>query len=40
MPPSPLIIAWITTSGNPLVRSFTQIAASAYRSAAQPNRKP
>ena len=40
MPPSQLVIAWNTTSGNPLVRSFTQIAASAYRSVARPNRKP
>jgi DNA-binding transcriptional LysR family regulator len=31
MPPSRLVIAWPTASGNPLVRSFTQIAASAYR---------
>jgi hypothetical protein len=40
MPPSQLIIAWNTTDGNPLVRSFTQIAVSAYRSAAGPNLKP
>jgi len=32
MPPSPLVIAWNTNNRNPLVRSFTQIAASAYRS--------
>jgi len=32
MPPSQLVIAWNTADGNPLVRSFTQIAASAYRS--------
>ncbi len=31
MPPSELVIAWNTTNSNPLVRSFTQIAASAYR---------
>ena len=31
MPPSPLVIAWSTASGNPLVRSFIQIAAAAYR---------
>jgi DNA-binding transcriptional LysR family regulator len=40
MPPSQLVIAWNTTDGNPLVRSFAQIAASAYRSAARPNLKP
>lgn len=40
MPPSQLVIAWNTTNGNPLVRSFTQIAASAYRSAARPKLRP
>jgi len=34
MPPSRLVIAWNTTDGNPLVRSFTRIAASAHRSGA------
>lgn len=37
MPPSQLVIAWNTSDGNPLVRSFTQIAASAYRPAARPD---
>ncbi len=32
MPPSQLVIAWNTTNRNPLVRSFTLIAAAAYRS--------
>ncbi len=32
MPPSQLVIAWNTTNRNPLVRSFTHIAATAYRS--------
>jgi DNA-binding transcriptional LysR family regulator len=36
MPPSQLVIAWNTTSGSPLVRSFTRIAASAYRSGVSP----
>jgi len=32
MPPSQLVIAWNTTNRNPLVRSFTHIAATTYRS--------
>jgi DNA-binding transcriptional LysR family regulator len=32
MPPSRLIIAWNSTSANPLIRSFTRIAAGIYRS--------
>jgi DNA-binding transcriptional LysR family regulator len=37
MPPSPLVIAWNTADGNPLVRSFIQIATAAYgRPAARP----
>jgi DNA-binding transcriptional LysR family regulator len=40
MPPSQLVIAWNTANGNPLVRSFTQIAASIYRSAVRPSLKP
>jgi DNA-binding transcriptional LysR family regulator len=36
MPPSQLVIAWNTTSGSPLVRSFTRIAASACRSGVSP----
>jgi hypothetical protein len=37
MPPSPLVIAWNTADGNPLVRSFIQIATAAYgRTAARP----
>jgi DNA-binding transcriptional LysR family regulator len=32
MPPSRLIIAWNSTSANPLIRSFTHIAAGIYRS--------
>ena len=40
MPPSQLVIAWNTTNGNPLVRSFTQIAASAYRSDAPADPRP
>ncbi len=39
MPPSQLVIAWNTANGNALVRSFTHIAASAYRSD-QPLRRP
>jgi DNA-binding transcriptional LysR family regulator len=31
MPPSPAIVAWPTARESPLVRSFTQIAVSAYR---------
>jgi DNA-binding transcriptional LysR family regulator len=31
MPPSDLVIAWNIANGNPLIRSFTQIAASVYR---------
>jgi DNA-binding transcriptional LysR family regulator len=31
MPPSPLVIAWTAASDSPLVRSFTRIAAAAYR---------
>jgi hypothetical protein len=30
MPPSRLIIAWNSTSANPLIRSFTHIAAGIY----------
>ena len=33
MPPSRLIIAWNSTSVNPLIRSFTHIAAGIYRPA-------
>ncbi len=33
MPPSQLVLAWNTINDNPLVHSFTHIAASAYRSA-------
>jgi DNA-binding transcriptional LysR family regulator len=31
MPPSRLVVAWKATNANPLIRSFTRIAASAYR---------
>jgi DNA-binding transcriptional LysR family regulator len=31
MPPSRLVVAWNTTNPNPLIRSFTQIAAATYR---------
>jgi DNA-binding transcriptional LysR family regulator len=34
MPPSRLVVAWHSTDINPLVHSFTRIAAAAYRSAA------
>jgi hypothetical protein len=34
IPPSRLIIAWNTTSTNPLIRSFTRIAADTYRGTA------
>jgi DNA-binding transcriptional LysR family regulator len=40
MPPSQLVVAWNTTNGSPLVRSFTQFAASAYRSDAPANLRP
>ena len=33
MPPSPLVVAWVTARESPLIRSFTQIAVAAYRSA-------
>jgi hypothetical protein len=33
MPPSRLIIAWNSTSANPLIRSFAHIAADIYHSA-------
>jgi DNA-binding transcriptional LysR family regulator len=33
MPPSRLVVAWNSNSTNPLIRSFTQIAAASYRSA-------
>jgi len=32
MPPSELVLAWNTGNDNPLVRSFTRLAAAAYRS--------
>lgn len=32
MPPSPLVIAWETERGSPLVRSFVDVAVAAYRS--------
>jgi hypothetical protein len=34
MPPSRLIIAWNAASANPLIRSFTHIAAGIYRGTA------
>ncbi|HVQ93302.1 MAG TPA: LysR family transcriptional regulator [Mycobacteriales bacterium] len=34
MPPSHLIVAWNSADPNPLIRSFTRIAATVYRSAA------
>jgi DNA-binding transcriptional LysR family regulator len=34
MPPSRLIVAWNSTNANPLVRSFANLAAATYRSAA------
>jgi DNA-binding transcriptional LysR family regulator len=40
MPPSQLIIAWNTANASPLIRSFAQIAASAYRPAAPANLSP
>jgi hypothetical protein len=33
MPPSPLVVAWATAQGSPLIHSFTHIAADTYRSA-------
>ncbi|ALG15380.1 LysR family transcriptional regulator [Kibdelosporangium phytohabitans] len=31
MPPSPLVVAWLTAREDPLIRSFTRIALEAYR---------
>ena len=36
MPASPLVIAWRSTSTDPLIRSFIRIAANAYRAGRQP----
>jgi hypothetical protein len=33
VPPSRLVVAWNSNATNPLIRSFTQIAAASYRSA-------
>ncbi|WP_308170125.1 LysR substrate-binding domain-containing protein [Acrocarpospora catenulata] len=33
MPPSRLVVAWVTDRPSPLIRSFAHIAASTYRSA-------
>jgi hypothetical protein len=34
MRPSRLVVAWNSASTDPLIRSFTRIAAASYRSAA------